>query len=211
MRCSIERAVLCGYDWGGRAACIVAALWPERVRGLVTCGGYNMHDVAGSAKPASAEQEHRYWYQYYFCTERGRAGLTRKPPRHREAAVEALVAELDVRRRDVRGDRGLVRQSGFRRGGDPLLPRALRLCAGRSGARGRSKQKLAAKPTISVPTIVLQGEAPGTVPPEASVGACKAFHRAVPAPHDPARRPQRAAGSAARDRGGGAGAGAATG
>ena len=72
----IERAVLAGYDWGGRAACIVAALWPERVRGLVTCGGYNMHDVAGSAKPASAEQEHRYWYQYYFHTERGRAGLT---------------------------------------------------------------------------------------------------------------------------------------
>src|SRR6201988_1951908 len=72
----LERAVLAGYDWGGRAACVVAALWPERVRGLVTCGGYNMHDVAGSAKPASAEQEHRYWYQYYFCTERGRAGLT---------------------------------------------------------------------------------------------------------------------------------------
>ena len=48
----IERAVLCGYDWGGRAACIVAALWPERVAGLVTCGGYNMHDVAGSVRPA---------------------------------------------------------------------------------------------------------------------------------------------------------------
>ena len=72
----IERAVLAGYDWGGRAACIVAALWPGCVAGLVTCGGYNMHDVAGSAKPASAEQEHRYWYQYYFHTERGRAGLT---------------------------------------------------------------------------------------------------------------------------------------
>jgi pimeloyl-ACP methyl ester carboxylesterase len=59
----IKSAVLAGYDWGGRAACIVAALWPERVRGLVTGGGYNMHDVAGSAKPADAEQEHRYWYQ----------------------------------------------------------------------------------------------------------------------------------------------------
>jgi pimeloyl-ACP methyl ester carboxylesterase len=72
----IERAMLAGYDWGGRAACVVAALWPERVAGLVTGGGYNMHDVAGSVRPASAEQEHRYWYQYYFCTERGRAGLT---------------------------------------------------------------------------------------------------------------------------------------
>ena len=89
----IPMRVLAGYDWGGRAACVVAALWPERVRGLVTCGGYNMHDVAGSAKPASAEQEHRYWYQYYFHTERGRAGLTAEPARHREVVVEAVVAE----------------------------------------------------------------------------------------------------------------------
>ena len=71
----IERAVLAGYDWGGRAACIVAALWPERVLGLVSANGYNIQDIAGSAKPASAEQEHRLWYQYYFHTERGRAGL----------------------------------------------------------------------------------------------------------------------------------------
>ena len=71
----LAQAFLCGYDWGGRAACIVAALWPERVRGLMSGGGYNMHDVAGTVKPASAEQEHRAWYQYYFHTERGRAGL----------------------------------------------------------------------------------------------------------------------------------------
>src|SRR6266550_1793152 len=72
----IDRAYLCGYDWGGRACCVVSALWPERVRGLVTGGGYNMHDVAGSVKPAAPEQEYRAWYQYYFHTERGRAGLT---------------------------------------------------------------------------------------------------------------------------------------
>lgn len=71
----IERAVLGGYDWGGRAACVVSALWPERVAGLVTGTGYNIQDIAGSARPASAEQEHRWWYQYYFHTERGRAGL----------------------------------------------------------------------------------------------------------------------------------------
>ena len=57
----IERAVLAGYDWGGRAACIVAALWPHRVIGLVTGGGYNIQDIAASARPAPAEQEHRYW------------------------------------------------------------------------------------------------------------------------------------------------------
>src|SRR5262245_66559496 len=72
---ALERTVLAGYDWGGRAACIVAALWPERVRGLVSANGYNIHDIAASAKPASAEQEYRLWYQYYFHTERGRAGL----------------------------------------------------------------------------------------------------------------------------------------
>ena len=71
----MQQAVLVGYDWGGRAACIVAALWPERVRGLVTVGGYNIQDIAGSVRPAPAEHEHRLWYQYYFHTERGRAGL----------------------------------------------------------------------------------------------------------------------------------------
>jgi pimeloyl-ACP methyl ester carboxylesterase len=74
---SIGEALLGGYDWGGRAACIVAALWPERVRGLVSCGqGYNIQDIANAATPAPAVAEARYWYQYYFHTERGRAGLT---------------------------------------------------------------------------------------------------------------------------------------
>ena len=74
---SIRRAVVTGYDWGGRAACVVAALWPERVRGLVSCGGYNIQDIASSATPQPPEAEHRYWYQYYFHGERGRAGLAR--------------------------------------------------------------------------------------------------------------------------------------
>ncbi|MFO1160974.1 MAG: alpha/beta hydrolase [Reyranellaceae bacterium] len=73
----IQRAALAGYDWGGRAACIVAALWPERVRCLVSCTGYNIQDIAASGEPVSAAQEHRFWYQYYFHTERGRAGLTK--------------------------------------------------------------------------------------------------------------------------------------
>jgi pimeloyl-ACP methyl ester carboxylesterase len=72
----IERALLCGYDWGGRAACVVAALWPDRCLGLVTGGGYNIQNIAASINPASPEIEHVNWYQYYFNTERGRAGLT---------------------------------------------------------------------------------------------------------------------------------------
>jgi pimeloyl-ACP methyl ester carboxylesterase len=73
----IERAVVAGYDWGGRAACIAAALWPERIAGLVTCGGYNIQDIASSGEPASPEIEHAGWYQYYFHSERGRRGLER--------------------------------------------------------------------------------------------------------------------------------------
>jgi pimeloyl-ACP methyl ester carboxylesterase len=71
----VRKAVLAGFDWGGRAACVVSALWPERVHGLVTCCGYQIQDIATSAEPADPEQEHRFWYQYYFHTERGRAGL----------------------------------------------------------------------------------------------------------------------------------------
>lgn len=71
----IQSGVLAGYDWGGRAACIVAALWPERVSGLVSGGGYNIQFIPGSIEPQTPEQEFRLWYQYYFHSERGRAGL----------------------------------------------------------------------------------------------------------------------------------------
>jgi pimeloyl-ACP methyl ester carboxylesterase len=72
---SIEKAILAGYDWGGRAACVVSALWPERVRGLVSANGYNIQDIAGSIRPAAPAQEARHWYQWYLQTDRGAAGL----------------------------------------------------------------------------------------------------------------------------------------
>ncbi|MCB1742580.1 MAG: alpha/beta fold hydrolase, partial [Gammaproteobacteria bacterium] len=72
----LERAALGGYDWGGRAACIVSALWPERVMGLVSCNGYNLQNIPAASRPASPVDEHKYWYQYYFHGERGRAGLS---------------------------------------------------------------------------------------------------------------------------------------
>ncbi len=71
----IERAAMAGYDWGGRAACIVAALWPQRVTALVTGDGYNLQNIPASVAPASAESEHRFWYQYYFHSPRGERGL----------------------------------------------------------------------------------------------------------------------------------------
>jgi len=170
----IERAVLCGYDWGGRAACIVAALWPERVRGLVTCGGYNMHDVAGSAKPADAEQEHRYWYQYYFHTERGRAGLTKNrrgiakllwtlwSPNWQfdDSSFDATAASFD----NPDFVEVVIHSYRVRYGyapGDPAL--------------GDIERQLAAQPSIRVPAIVLQGEAAGTTTPEASAAHAQHF------------------------------------
>jgi pimeloyl-ACP methyl ester carboxylesterase len=73
----IERAALAGYDWGGRAACIAAILAPARVRALVTIGGYNVQNTVAPPRPASAEEERAAWYQWYFNTERGRLGLER--------------------------------------------------------------------------------------------------------------------------------------
>src|SRR5262245_32034299 len=72
----VRAAVLSGYDWGGRAACITAILAPARVRALVTIGGYNVQNTVAPSKPASAFEERMYWYQWYFNTERGVAGLT---------------------------------------------------------------------------------------------------------------------------------------
>jgi pimeloyl-ACP methyl ester carboxylesterase len=71
----IRQALLGGYDWGGRGACVAAALWPERVRGLVSITGYNIQNIPASGNPGPAAQEHRHWYQWYFHTERGRTGL----------------------------------------------------------------------------------------------------------------------------------------
>jgi pimeloyl-ACP methyl ester carboxylesterase len=71
----VRTAALAGYDWGGRAACIAAILAPERVRALVTIGGYNVQNTLAPSTPASAFQERMMWYQWYFNTARGVAGL----------------------------------------------------------------------------------------------------------------------------------------
>ncbi|HLG57301.1 MAG TPA: alpha/beta hydrolase [Vicinamibacterales bacterium] len=72
---SLPRFAVSGYDWGGRAAAIAAALHPERVRAAVLIGGYTIQNTIAPSRPASPEAEHRAWYQWYFNTERGRAGL----------------------------------------------------------------------------------------------------------------------------------------
>ena len=73
----IQRFAVAGYDWGGRAAAVAAALHPDRVRAAVLIGGYTIQDVFGTPQPAPPERERALWYQYYFNTERGRVGLER--------------------------------------------------------------------------------------------------------------------------------------
>jgi pimeloyl-ACP methyl ester carboxylesterase len=70
-------AVLAGFDWGARSADIVAALWPERVTGLVSVSGYLIGSQKAGAVPLTPDAEYQWWYQYYFATERGRAGYDR--------------------------------------------------------------------------------------------------------------------------------------
>ena len=72
---NLQQPILVGYDWGARAACTTAALWPTQIGGLVSIGGYNIEQLADDRRPASAEAEHKAWYQWYFHTERGKLGM----------------------------------------------------------------------------------------------------------------------------------------
>lgn len=74
---SVQKAIVGGYDWGGRACCIVAALFPERITGLVSMAGYNIQNIAKYSEPATPEIEMLNWYQFYFHSERGRLGLAK--------------------------------------------------------------------------------------------------------------------------------------
>ncbi len=170
----VDRAILAGYDWGGRAACIAAALWPERVRGLVSGAGYTIQNIAASLAPDTPEQEHRLWYQYYFHGERGHAGLTNhrrefckllwrlwSPAwRFPDATYEQSAASFDnpdfvaVVIHSYRHRFGLVP-------GDPAVE--------------ATERQLAGQPSIGVPTIVVHGSADGVTAAEGSAGHARFF------------------------------------
>lgn len=180
----IPRAVFAGYDWGGRAACVGAALWPDRCAGLVSLNSYNIQDIARAMEPAKGEREVALWYQYYFQLERGRAGLAANrreiarilwqqwsPNWHfDDATFERSAAAFDnpdfveVVIHSYRHRYGLA-------DGDPHY-------AG-------LQQRLAAQPAISVPAITLDGAADGVYPAtDGSASAAKftgpRSHRVIP-------------------------------
>jgi pimeloyl-ACP methyl ester carboxylesterase len=181
---AIERAVLAGYDWGGRAACVVAALWPQRCSGLVSSNSYNIQDIARALEPDTPANEHSLWYQYYFHSERGRAGLAQ----HRRALTKLLWQLwspswtfddatfersaaafenpdfVDVVIHSYRHRYGLVP-------GDP--------------AYADIERRLAAQPAIGVPTITFDGADDGVRPPAAAAAHAHRFsgprsHRVLP-------------------------------
>ncbi|WP_406320371.1 alpha/beta fold hydrolase [Streptomyces sp. NBC_01637] len=78
----IEKAVLAGFDWGSRTADIIAALWPERVKALVSVSGYLVTNLEANKQPLPPKAEYAWWYQYYFATERGRLAMEDKTKRH---------------------------------------------------------------------------------------------------------------------------------
>ena len=166
----IERATLAGFDWGSRAACVVAALWPERVRALVSIGGYTIQDIAKSAvTPESPKQEHQYWYQWYFQTERGRQGLAQNrdkfckllwklwsPGWHFDDTLYVTTAKSFQNRDFVDTVIHSYRHRYANAPGDTALEAI--------------EVRLAGKPKIAVPTIALQGEDDLVNPPPTSEG-----------------------------------------
>jgi pimeloyl-ACP methyl ester carboxylesterase len=163
----LPRAALVGYDWGGRAACVVAALWPERARCLVSCGGYNIQNISASVRPAHPEQEHRLWYQYYFHTERGRAGLSSN-----RSELCRLLWQLWSP--TWRFDASTYERSAVSFENPDFVDVVIHSYRHRFGyAPGDTslehlEARLAAQPPIAVPTIVLDGADDGVAPPRAT-------------------------------------------
>jgi pimeloyl-ACP methyl ester carboxylesterase len=167
----VDRAVLAGFDWGARSADVVAALWPERCAGLVSVSGYLIGSQAANATPLPPEAELAWWYQFYFATERGRAGYAANrrefnrliwrlaSPRWEfdDAAFDRSAAAFD------NPDHVDVVISNYR----------WRLGTADGEARfDELERRLAAGPPVAVPTITLEGDANGAPhPPPAAYAA----------------------------------------
>lgn len=160
---AIPRAVLAGYDWGGRAACIVAALWPERVQALVSQNGYNIQDIARASEPAEPEDEYRYWYQWYFQGARGAEGLAR----HRRELCRLLWRLWSP---DWEFDEATYDRSAASFDNPDFVAVVLHSYRHRYGmvpgdpAVATIEARLAAKPPITVPTVTLDGASDGVMP-----------------------------------------------
>jgi pimeloyl-ACP methyl ester carboxylesterase len=176
----VPSAVLAGYDWGGRAACVLAALWPARCTALVPVNGYLVQDVAASVSPGPPDIEAGLWYFWYLLTERGRAGL---------AADPAGIARVIWTRNSPRW---AFTEARLRRAAEALttpdwVEVVVHFYRHRLGAAPGLAQyddverALTAAPPISVPPVTLDGTADGNFP--ATDGSASAGHFTGPRIH----------------------------
>jgi pimeloyl-ACP methyl ester carboxylesterase len=173
---AIERAVVGGFDWGARTADVVAALWPERCTGLVSVSGYLIGSQAAGRLPLPPEAELQWWYQYYFATERGRAGYEKY--RREFAKLIWRIASPQWKFDDATFGRSaasfdnpdhvaiVIHNYRWRLG----------LADGEAEYFGL-EQRLAESPVIEVPAITLEGDANGAPHPEPDAYAAKFSRR----------------------------------
>jgi pimeloyl-ACP methyl ester carboxylesterase len=178
----IGKAIIAGYDWGARTADIVAALWPQRCTGLVSVSGYLIGSQAANAMPLPPKAELEWWYQYYFATERGRAGYD-KYRRDFAKLIWRLASP------EWRFDEATFARSAAAFDNPDHVAIVIHNYRWRLGlAEGEAQyddleKRLSAFPVISVPTITLEGDANGAPHPDASTYAAKFFgpylHRVI--------------------------------
>ena len=168
----IEQAVLGGCDWGARTADIVAALWPERCRALVSVSGYLIGSQEANKMPLPPEAELQWWYQYYFATERGRAGYDQN--RHDFAKLIWQLASPKWDFDDATFDRSAAAFDNPDHVDIVIHNYRWRLGLAEGEAEYDDAREAARRgPVITVPTITLEGDANGAFHPDPSAYATK--------------------------------------
>ena len=168
----IDTAIVAGFDWGARSADIVAALWPERCRGLVSVSGYLIGSQAAGQSPLPPEAELQWWYQYYFATERGEAGYRKY--RRDFARLIWRLASPKWNFDDATFDRTAAAFENPDHVEIVIYNYRWRLgLADGEAEYAELEKRLAEAPVITVPTITLEGDANGAPHPQPSAYAAK--------------------------------------
>jgi pimeloyl-ACP methyl ester carboxylesterase len=168
----VDRAVIGGYDWGARSADIIAALWPERCKALVSVSGYLIGNPETGKLPLPPRDELQWWYQFYFATERGRAGYEKY--RHDFAKLIWQIASPKWNFDDATFDRSAEAFNNPDHVAIVIHNYRWRIGAAAGEAKYDDlERKLAAAPAIAVPTITMEGDANGAPHLDASAYAKK--------------------------------------
>lgn len=168
----IESATVAGCDWGARTACIVAAMWPERVTALVSVSGYLIGSQQAGTSPLPPKAELQWWYQYYFATERGRMGYEQN--RHDFAKLIWQIASPKWAFDDTTFERSARSLANPDHVSIVIHNYRWRLGLAEGEARYLDlESRLARAPVITVPTITFEGDANGAPHPDAGAYAKK--------------------------------------